>query len=364
MNQILAIGLMSGSSLDGVDLCAVRFDHDGKGQVLDWHMTASETIGYSDEIIDRLKKAPNASGLELVSLHVDLGHVFGQLIGGFINRNKLVPDIVASHGHTIFHMPESNMTCQLGDGAAMAAYVHCPVITDLRSSDLALGGQGAPMAPLADRIIFSDYSYFLNLGGIANLSCTKENKRLSYDICACNQLLNYFANKDQLSYDPEGQLAAAGIVRNDLLNYLNSWEYLQLDIPKSLDNSHVLDFIINADNRFQYTTSDFLRTAVAHISEQINHAFQKFDEHNGYIFTTGGGTLNTFMVDEINNALGDTFTIYKPEKDIINFKEAILIALAGLRRLFGLATFSSHETGARTDSSGGAIYAGNGAFQS
>ena len=360
MTDFLAIGLMSGSSLDGIDLAAVQFKINEKGEVHDWMITAYQTGSYDNEMLNRLRKASMCSGLDLMRLHVDLGHAYGMLLSNFINQNNLQPDLVASHGHTIFHKPEYKMTCQIGDGAAIASYLSCPVITDLRSSDLAQHGQGAPMASLADRILFSDYEYFLNLGGIANLSCTTSIQKVSYDVCACNQLLNYFANKDALSFDPEGQLAASGIIRNDLLHHFNSWEYLKLDIPKSLDNTHVLNFILAADKKFQYSTSDFLRTAVAHISQNIAAAFLQFKDHNKSIFTTGGGTFNSFLIKEINDALSDSFSIHQPEKVIINFKEALLIALAGLRRFHGLTTFSNDETGARQDSCGGAIYFGNG----
>ena len=357
MNSALIIGLMSGSSLDGIDLAAVSFNGDNDGNVENWTFLCGKTSSFEQSTKKRLIDAPESSGKELWQLHADMGHLFGREVAAFIKENNLNPTLVASHGHTIFHHPESHMTCQIGDGAAIAIESGIPVISDFRSTDIALGGQGAPLAPLADQLLFPDYEYFLNLGGIANLSTTNKNQNLAYDICACNQLLNFYAATLDLPYDDEGRVASRGKFQPDVMSFLNNWNYYRAEPPKSLDNEQVRKLIQHLDNSFNFSAKDMLHTAVNHMGEKIGQAFNMMiDDHPKKIMTSGGGAFNSYLISRINSNLNEQFSIEIPSIEVIEYKEAMLMALAGWRRLNKQSIFFHSLTGANRDCSGGAYY--------
>ena len=357
MKPHIIVGLMSGSSLDGIDLAAMSFQVDRDGTFRSWDFMYGDTYAYDEEMISRLSRAPSCSGKELWQLHVDLGHLFGKKTAEFISTHQLTPRCVASHGHTVFHHPETRMSCQIGDGAAITVHCDLPVITDFRSTDMALGGQGAPLAPLADRILFPSFNYFLNLGGIANLSVTNQSNELAYDICACNQILNHFANKLHVPFDDGGNMARQGALQSDLLTHLSAWTYYNKAIPKSLDNSDVRKFIHEIDELFDYTTKDILHTAVEHMADKIAEGFNSLPvKGDGKILATGGGAFNDYLIERIQLKLNAPYSISIPKKEIINFKEAMLMCLAGLRRWFVQPIFYHTLTHASRDATGGAVY--------
>jgi anhydro-N-acetylmuramic acid kinase len=348
---------MSGSSLDGVDLASVLFEMNDDHEIIQWNMLAAKTIPYDEGMMERLKTATSISGKELWLLHVDLGHTLGHMIHHFIQDHNLNPDYIASHGHTIFHEPDMHMTCQIGDGSAMSAITGIPVIADFRSNNMALGGQGAPLAPLVDKMLFKEYDLFLNLGGIANLSCTKSGTEIAYDICACNQFFNHFAQKLGQPYDKGGLFARNGAIINDLADYLNQWAYYKKPIPKSLDNTEVKNLILDIDRLFNHTPEDILRTGVYHVSEKIALAFNEIHiDTSREILATGGGAYHAFLIEEIQSKLKDDLIVHIPSRSFIEFKEAILMALAGNRRWYGQAIFDAELTHASRSCTGGAVY--------
>lgn len=230
-----AIGVMSGSSLDGLDIAFVEFhENGGKWQ---FEIQHTDCQPYAPEWKAKLENAITLSALEYQLLHADYGHYIGRQVNAFIEQNALQYKIavIGSHGHTTFHLPERGLTGQIGDGAAIAAETDLPVVSDLRAMDVALGGQGAPIVPIGEKLLFSDYRYFLNLGGIANLSI-KETDYKAFDICAANRVLNVLAGELGKEYDADGDLARSGNINNALLQELNGLSYYNQPAPKSLAN--------------------------------------------------------------------------------------------------------------------------------
>ena len=231
-NFYRVVGVMSGTSLDGLDLafCEFRFENSR----WTYQLKIAETIEYADVLKARLKNAVSFSGLELALLNSDYGHFLGQQIQHFLDKNQLEVDLISVHGHTIFHQPEKRLTLQIGDGAAIASYVKYPVVTQFRNIDVALGGQGAPLVPIGDKLLFNSADFCLNLGGIANISFTKNEMTNAFDICVCNMALNYLASSKGLTYDANGSLAALGQVDSQLLAQFNNLDFFKKQPPKSL----------------------------------------------------------------------------------------------------------------------------------
>lgn len=356
-SELTVLGLMSGSSLDGIDLAVVRFHTDTSGTIQDWQLLDTTTVPFDDSMKKRLSSAPASAARELCKLDVDLGESFANAIAEFLKRSDHEVDLVASHGHTIFHFPGERFTTQIGNGASMASILRVPVISDFRSNNVAEGGSGAPMAPLVDKLLFSEYDNFLNLGGIANVFSTTGSKPVAFDSCPCNQLLNYFAGKMNLEYDIGGRLALSGKVRHSLLDFLDEWEFYHSD-ERSLDNTSVSDLIDAIDQGFDYGIPDTLRTCVEHIGARIATDFSRCGTR-GSILATGGGAKNLFLMQILKSKLKESQHVVLPDNKIIDFKEAILIALAGLRRWFNLPVFDAELSGSESDSFGGAVYWGS-----
>lgn len=349
------IGLMSGSSLDGIDLAAVTFDCPSEDDTLQWKITHCTTIPYASTWMEKLQGASVMSGKELWHLHQSLGAHFAECCQSFIRENNLSVDAIASHGHTVFHEPASRFTCQIGCGGTMAALLEKPVIVDFRSTDIALGGQGAPLAPLADRHLFPATKNFLNLGGIANVSIFDGTENLAYDVTGCNQWLNYFAQKCGKPFDEDGALAQCGTVYTPLLSSLNTWPFYQERIPKSLSNQAVIKLAKEAESNFSISPQDYLATFTEHIAEQLAQAFHA-SKNQGPILVTGGGAHNSYLIEKLNKKLHSDVSLHIPSPQVIDYKEAALIALAGLFRLHNKPIFDQALTGAARSVSGGGIY--------
>lgn len=193
------IGLMSGTSLDGLDIAFCSFEFPEKKW--QYHIVQAETVPYPEAWNSRLENLENSSAFEFVKTDIEYGHLLGKLTRDFIQKHQLHPDFIASHGHTIFHQPTLNLTAQIGRVSAIAAETRLTVVGDFRSLDVALGGQGAPLVPIGDRLLFSDYNYCLNLGGFANISFEQDENRLAFDICPANIVLNKLAGKTGKSFD-------------------------------------------------------------------------------------------------------------------------------------------------------------------
>ncbi|MBI9034512.1 MAG: anhydro-N-acetylmuramic acid kinase [Bacteroidales bacterium] len=346
-----AIGVMSGTSLDGVDLaCCDFFFDDNK-----WSFEISHSItqDYDEKWKRRLSDLPQENAKVYALTHVEYGHYLGKLIAGFIKENNLNPDIIASHGHTIFHQPESGFTAQIGDGAAIAAETGIKTVCDFRSLDLALGGQGAPLVPIGDEFLFSDFDYCLNLGGIANISFKEKNQRIAFDICPANMPLNLLVNDfDGRDYDFNGELAASGNINQQLLDQLNGLSFYKKSFPKSLGKEWFDAEFLPIIEKCNIPIEDKLRTVVEHTAIQISKCCKTDAEAKMLI--TGGGALNQFLISRIKHYC--SVNVITPEKNIIDNKEALIFAFLGVLRLTEEINTLSSVTGARTNSSGGGIY--------
>lgn len=351
------IGLMSGSSLDGLDIAYVHLEEIAGV----WNFAIINTICklYEPKIKRSLEDAINLSALDYNLLHSDYGHYLGTEINDFIKENKLEHqvDFIASHGHTTFHIPQ-RMTHQLGNGAAIAAEAGLPVICDLRALDVAMGGQGAPIVPIGDKWLFKDYNYFLNLGGIANVSIIDTEQISAFDVCPANRVLNMLAGEKGMEYDKEGALSSSGKVNEELLDRLNELEYYALDVPKSLSNSFGTDVVYPLIKSFGLPVEDALRTYTEHIAFQIAKAFDAIKTNtNNKVFTTGGGAFNTFLISKLNEHLERLhLQIFVPSPEIVQYKEALVIAFMGALRWREEFNVLKAVTGAKQDSISGALW--------
>ncbi|PHN00837.1 anhydro-N-acetylmuramic acid kinase [Flavilitoribacter nigricans] len=364
--QLRAIGLMSGSSLDGLDVAACEFTiatDSGSPRILSWEMGASATLPYSESWAQRLREATQLNGLELTALHADYGKLVGELVRDFLQEHHFQPDLIASHGHTVFHYPERGFTLQIGDGAAIAAQSGITTICDFRSLDIANGGQGAPLAPLADALLLPPHDFYLNLGGIANITARTHNGHVAFDICGANQILNALVAPLQLPYDDKGHLARGGQFIPELARQQNQLKYFKLPYPKSLDNNWVRENQTQVFEAHPESTANRLHTACLLIAGQIAQQVQQIrkretmDEGPYSLLVSGGGAYNDFLIECIQTALPDV-KIELPDDRLIAFKEAALIALMGSLRLLGRPNCLSSVTGATYDVCGGAIHSG------
>jgi anhydro-N-acetylmuramic acid kinase len=341
---------MSGTSLDGVDLAHCTFIKSQKGY--EFSIGAAETIPYPETWLKRLKSLPSATALEYAEMHTEYGRYLGNLTLDFISRNHLVAEYISSHGHTIFHNPSKHYTSQIGEGAAIAAQCGLPVICDFRTGDVAAGGQGAPLVPIGDEILFSQYDYCLNLGGFANISMKKNGKRIAFDVSPVNIILNHIANQTGKTYDENGELAAAGQVNSALLHKLNNLEYYQSSPPKSLGREWIEERILPLLTDSEISANDFACTFCEHIAIQIACCID--DNPQKQMLITGGGAFNTFLVQKIK--AHSKVRIFIPDEQTVNYKEALVFAFLGLLRIESKPNSLASVTGARHDVSGGAVY--------
>jgi anhydro-N-acetylmuramic acid kinase len=359
-----AIGLMSGSSLDGLDIAFAEFQEQGG----DWRyeIVHADCIPYPNHWAEKLKNAVNLPALDYQLLHSAYGHYIGEQVNQFIAHNNLHYQIglVASHGHTTFHMPSQKMTGQLGDGAAIAAVTQLPVVTDLRAMDIAFGGQGAPIVPIGEKLLLKNHEYFLNLGGIANISHNDGTNYIAFDVCPANRVLNLIVKEIGKEFDDRGQLAESGKVNQELLQQLNGLEYYRQPFPKSLANDFGTELVYPMIKRAGLTVEDSLRTVVEHILDQIGNAVgsirkKKNGTGGGKLLVTGGGAFNTFLVSRLKETLERLrIELVVPEERLINYKEALIMAFIGILRWRQEYNVLSSVTGARRDSIGGALWIG------
>jgi len=348
------LGIMSGSSLDGIDLALCEFE-DLKDGGISWEMTKAATVPYSDEWIARLKSLPNVDAREITLVDYELGYLFGKVSKDFLKGEKI--DFIASHGHTIFHEPQNKMTLQIANGSAIASSSGISTIYDFRSMDIGFGGQGAPIVAILDRDIFGEYDALVNLGGISNISFMKDNKTVAYDISPCNQLLNYLANKKGLEYDKDGAIASNGTVNEELFRKLKSFEYFLAPFPKSLDNNFIkknfIPILDNDDSNLQDKMATIVELIAKTIADELEMNLSNMRKKPKIMFA-GGGTNNSFLMNRII-ALSQNATIIIPDKKIIDYKEALLMAYLGYLRAKEKPNVLSSVTGAQKDSIGGAI---------
>ena len=366
---------MSGSSLDGLDIALVRFEEENdkyRFQILE-----AETLPYPDfwktQLADAFHKRPE----ELHDLDKAYGQYLGEQVLAFAQKHNVTPDFVASHGHTIFHRPEQHYTLQIGDGKALAEACGFTVINDFRSEDVSKGGQGAPLVPIGDLLLFGDYEMCLNIGGIANISYDEGGRRIAYDICIANQALNHLAQMQGLDYDRDGELARSGTLDFDLLKKLNNIPFFLQEPPKSLGREFfetyqkgLIDRGLGTEDGGLGTEDlglgtgdlgrltgglsipDMMATFVEHIALQIALCVSHLPK--GRILATGGGARNKFLIERLQSRTKHEVVV--PEKQIIDYKEALIFAFLGLLRLEGKTNVLASVTGAESDSCSGRIW--------
>lgn len=348
-NELLyALGVMSGTSLDGLDIVYCSFDVNNlsKFQIIDY-----ETYNYDSSWKLRLKNAIHSNKDEIDKLDDNYGVFLGEKINQFVNNKDIDHiDFIASHGHTIFHKPLIGITKQIGNGEKISEITGLKVVCDFRTQDVKLGGQGAPLVPIGDRLLFSKYDACLNLGGFANISFEKNNERIAFDICPANIVLNYYCRVIDLDFDNEGELASKGKINKELLQQLNELKFYQQLPPKSLGLEWVLENIIPLINSFQLTIKDILRTFVEHIAIQIAGVLN--DKKT--VFVTGGGVYNKFFIKSLEEKTDCKIII--PEKALIEYKEALIFALLGLLKIQGKVNCLKSVTGAKKNHSSGIIF--------
>lgn len=356
-----AIGVMSGSSMDGLDIAFLEFTETGGKW--SYEIIAASCLEYDTEWIKKLTGATDLKAMDYLLLNTEYGHYIGTKINTFIEVNDLQHRIalVASHGHTIFHFPSKKMTAQLGDGAAIAARIKLPVVSDLRNIDIAFGGQGAPIVPIGEKLLFNDYNYFLNLGGIANISINNAGNFIAFDICAANKILNLLVASIGLPFDEEGKLSANGKIDDALLQNLNALDYYKIAAPKALDNSfginHVLPIITNANLLME----DALATYIEHMVQQIKAGILNNTTSiiAGKLLVTGGGAFNTFLIKRLTKILLPLqIAVVVPDEMLVKYKEALIMALMGVLRWREETNVLASVTGATQNSIGGALWLG------
>ncbi len=353
------LGIMSGSSLDGIDLAIVRFQQDLNG--IQWEYLATGQVPFEPRLQSTLQQAPNLTAKALFDLESDFNTFCGRMAVEFIAKKGIAVEGIASHGHTIFHEPDRGYSIQIGNGGVLAALTGLPCMTDFRASDVALGGQGAPLAPVVEKHLFDEWQYFINLGGIANISSHGDDNVIAFDICPCNQILNYIAGRKGMPYDKGGAMAARGSVIGSLVKKWSSLDYFSRSHPKSLDNSWVRDHFFDDLVDPRYDILDLARTAVEFITQQVSHAIVKTRDFHPTaqpeVVTTGGGTHNLFLVERLRKALlSENFQLHVPSMEIIDYKEALLMAFMGFLRMTNQENTLPSVTGASGPSRAGALY--------
>jgi anhydro-N-acetylmuramic acid kinase len=373
------IGLMSGSSLDGLDIAYVHLQERAATSQLpktwDFSLLHTACYPYPEAWKQRLASATALGALDYQVLHVEYGHFLGEQVSRFIAEFGLhyQVQLIVSHGHTTFHWPERKMTAQLGDGAAIAAETRINVVSDLRAMDLALGGQGAPIVPIGEKLLLPGYEFFLNLGGIANVSrhgvgdAGEAETFFAFDVCPANRVLNALAELEGRPYDEDGAIAATGTIDSVLLQQLNALPYYGLPYPKSLANDFgtetVLPLVLRAISERGLSVPVALRTYTEHIAVQIGRAVEKLGTGQvprgaatPRMLVTGGGAHNGFLVERLRHELGVEVVV--ADRQLADYKEALIMALIGVLRWREENNVMASVTGASRDSIGGAVWIG------
>ena len=355
MKSYKVIGIMSGSSMDGVDIALCHINEDNGAY--SFTIEQAETIEYNEKWRVRLSQLRKADSLAYAKTDVFYGHYLGQLVNDFIAKHQVKVDLVASHGHTVFHYPESLITRQVGDGASLSAICNLPVVTDFRSMDVAKGGQGAPLVAIGDELFFSQYDYCLNLGGFANISGKIGQYRVSFDISPANIILNRTARDLNLEYDNNGEIAAQGSINYAMLENLNKIDYYNLPFPKSLNrdwiNSELWQIVKEGD---KLSPHDKMKTFVDHIAYQIANSIDYLSQKQSEgkrVLVTGGGAYNKTLMEHIQSHSDATFEI--PDNKLVEFKESLIFALMGVLRIQNKTNIYKTFTGAKSDSISGSL---------
>ena len=350
MKQFHVIGVMSGTSLDGIDFAEIVFT---KNKNWNFQFKKCITYSYPSKWVRKLSKASTFSKPALKDLNEEYTQYLSEQIKKFVAKNNIESiDAICSHGHTVLHEPNNGETLQIGNLPNISSLVNENVVCDFRVADVALGGQGAPLVPIGDRLLFSEYDYCLNLGGFSNISFEKENQRIAYDICAVNVVLNYYANKLNLAYDNGGKIARSGNLNKELLSDLNNLEFYKESHPKSLGIEWVNAKVFPLIKKYNLPIADVLHTYINHIAIVMSNELR--GSENQKILITGGGAFNTFLIECFQSKINAKVII--PSTELIEFKEALIFGLLGVLRLENEINVLHSVTGAKKDHSSGMIY--------
>jgi anhydro-N-acetylmuramic acid kinase len=350
--EYTVLGLMSGTSLDGLDMALCHFVKADAHWTYD--VIAAETAAYEDGLRARLATATSLPAHEFMQLDAELASVMAGAIGRFLSAQTVRPDLIASHGHTTFHQPDKRLTVQIGSGAILAALTGITTVCDFRTTDVALGGQGAPLVPVGDELLYGRYEACLNLGGFANISFRKEGRRVAYDVSPCNMAFHYPASQLGLDYDKDGEISRRGKVDQPLLEALNGMDYYRSCGAKSLGKEWFEAVFRPHLDASPASVTDKLRTITEHVAIQLAQASRGNEGER--MLVTGGGARNVFLIERLRALSNKEIVI--PDLQTVDFKEAIIFAFLGVLRMRGEANCLSAVTGARTDSCGGAVYQG------
>jgi len=350
-----ALGLMSGTSVDGLDIAYCEFSFEKA-----WSFTLkfAETFPYDSIWKERLTRITETPADELAWIDIELGKLFGSYARSFIDKHNLKPDLIASHGHTVFHQPARGFTMQIGSGYEIMKACKTIVVNDFRSLDVSLGGQGAPLVPVGDEKLFHEYDFCLNLGGICNVSFDLNGKRVAFDIAACNIVLNKLAQELGAEYDPAGQFSREGKIDERMLEYLNDLNYYKMPFPKSLGIEYIREKIFPIIDGFKIPGRDKLATYAHHLALQIDLTVKSYlpSERSARLLVTGGGAHNLRLLELLKDMSGGNYTVETPDANLINFKEALIFAFLGVLRIRNETNVYSSVTGAVSDSCSGIIY--------
>ncbi|HEU5146949.1 MAG TPA: anhydro-N-acetylmuramic acid kinase [Chryseosolibacter sp.] len=346
------IGMMSGTSLDGLDLAYCVFQNGASG----WKYTIEKTatLKYSSDWLAKLSQAHTLPGVELMALDAAYGSYLGKAARAFADKHALKPDFIASHGHTVFHQPQKKFTTQIGNGFNLHAACMIPVVCDFRMQDVAFGGEGAPLVPAGDKFLFHQYDVCLNLGGIANLSVDVKGKRMAFDICFCNMGLNYLAAEAGKKYDKGGALAAAGAVNDKMLASLQKvyrkCRKKRPSLGREIFETDILSLLDDKQIPLEDRICTFTESSAREICEAI-----KEHKHNAQVLCTGGGAFNAFLIARMLDNGEDDMTFIIPEDDVVKFKEALVFGFLGVLRVRDEVNCLRSVTHALRDTSSGTM---------
>lgn len=345
------LGIMSGTSLDGLDLALCEFELYGLGYR--YKIKAAKTLNYSVIWKKRLTDVKKATAEEYFALHAKYGKFIAEEVALFMKASGVTPDAIASHGHTVFHQPSKGFSTQIGCGATIAAITGITTVCDFRSLDVAYAGQGAPLVPIGDQLLFGEYQACLNIGGVANISFNdRSGNRVAYDVCVANMLLNYLAEKIKLDFDKGGEIARSGKIDATLLAFFNELDYYKQKGAKSTGREWFEKELKSKIDRSKLKIADLLLTSTEHIAARIG---TEISENNlKKVLITGGGAFNSFLIERLRALTHCDLVL--PRDEVINFKEALIFAFLGYLRLQGKINTLSSVTGARKNSIGGAVY--------
>ncbi len=345
--------------MDGIDLAYCEIKHEAGNW--SYAIITAETIPYNEKWRIRLSQLRKQDALTFVKTDTFYGHYLGQLVNAFLEKHDLTVDFISSHGHTIFHQPDQGYTAQIGSGAALYAETGLPVVNDFRTVDVGYYGQGAPLVPVGDKLLFADYDYCLNLGGFANISLDHDQQRIAFDIAPCNIPLNRIARNLGQDYDEGGAIAATGSINYQLLEELNALPYYQEMGPKSLGREWINSTfwpVVRNYERNGVSQEDIMKTLADHIAGQIADAVEHYadgDAGSKRVLVTGGGAYNLTLIDHLRTHCEAQF-IVPEETKLVDYKEALLFAFLGVLRIRGEENTWSSVTGAKKNSIGGAIW--------